>query len=272
MVRIVCYGINSKNEWSVAIALIIYVECCTVLLRNWIRGGERMQQVYFYFDDSGVLHKNAPCKYFVYAGYVFSDKKKMENAKRIYRSVNLQIKEGKGIQGELKAAHLKNSNKNALFACIKNEDSVGLSVLIPRVYDHILCNKKSIYRYKDYVLKRIVKSKLSQMIYEGTIDPNQDIDIKIYVDEQATATDGFYSLRDSIYEEIKKGISNFDYGTFREPLFHSEVIVSVEYCDSSRHYLIQASDILANRIYSSFVQNKPSLREIPNHHCVHFPG
>lgn len=230
-----------------------------------------MQHVYFYFDDSGVLHKNAPCKYFVYAGYVFSDKMAMENAKRVYKSVNLKIKQGKGIEGELKAAHLNPSNKNALYACIKNEDSVGLSVLIPQVYDHIICNKKSIYRYKDYVLKRIVKSKLSQMIYEGKLDPNQEIKIQVFVDEQATATDGYYSLRDSIYEEIKNGISNFDYGTFREPLFHSKVEVCVRYCDSSKHYLIQASDILANRIYSSFVTNKPSLREIPNHHCVHFP-
>ena len=40
-----------------------------------------MQKVYFYFDDSGVLHKNDPNRYFVYAGLFFLD----NNSKNDFR-------------------------------------------------------------------------------------------------------------------------------------------------------------------------------------------
>lgn len=30
-----------------------------------------MQEIFMFFDDSGVLHRNAPNKFFVYAGYSF---------------------------------------------------------------------------------------------------------------------------------------------------------------------------------------------------------
>lgn len=30
-----------------------------------------MQEIYTFIDDSGVLHKNADNKHFIYAGYIF---------------------------------------------------------------------------------------------------------------------------------------------------------------------------------------------------------
>ena len=39
------------------------------------------QRLHFYFDDSGVLHKNAPINRFIYAGYVFVDDKKKKKQK-----------------------------------------------------------------------------------------------------------------------------------------------------------------------------------------------
>ncbi len=91
------------------------------------------------------------------------------------------------------------------------------------------------------------------------------------MDEQATATDGFYSLKDSIFEELKKGIVNFDYGKFHEPLFTGKVKVNVSYCNSANNYLIQASDILANRLWTSFIKENKELRKIPNHRCLRLP-
>lgn len=230
-----------------------------------------MQTVYFYFDDSGVLHNNAPCNYFVYAGLSFVDYKDMEKSKRLYRNISSQIKESLDIDGELKSAGLARNHKSSLYRSIKNIDSVGVSVDISRVYANILSNKKSIHRYKDFVLKMAVKRQIKYYIESGIINSNEDVKIIVNIDEQATATDGFYGLRDSIYEELKKGIINFDYGKFHEPVFSKEVKVEVNYCDSACNFLIQASDVLANRIWCSYKSDTRSLRAIPNHRCIHLP-
>lgn len=86
-----------------------------------------------------------------------------------------------------------------------------------------------------------------------------------------TATNGYYDLRESIAEELQHGIANFDYGIVHPPLFNAEVKVKIEYCDSSHNYMIQASDILANRIWTSYFKEKPELREIDNHVTLTFP-
>ncbi|RBT56138.1 DUF3800 domain-containing protein [Enterococcus hirae] len=231
-----------------------------------------MQKVYFYFDDSGVLHKNDPNRYFVYAGLFFLDNNSKDKFKRKYFSINKEIKKHLGLEGELKACFIKDPKyKASLFRTMKYENTMGLTVDIERVYSNILSSKKSIHRYKDYVLKRLVKEELKYHIRLGNLDPSEDIQINICVDEQATATDGFYSLKDSIFEELKKGIVNFDYGSFHEPLFTSEVKVNVSYCNSANNYLIQASDILANRLWTSFIKGNKELRKIPNHRCLRLP-
>lgn len=229
------------------------------------------KNIYFYFDDSGVLHKNHDNEYFVYAGFVFESKESKEGASRKYRNAVKNIKRKTNRNDEIKSFGLKNSHRRSLYNVLRFEQSLSAAVHIPRVYDHILGSKKSIHRYKDYVLKRIVKSKLQELIAMGNLNASDDINIHIFVDEQATASDGFYSLRDSIYEEIKKGISNYDYGTFHKPLFTGNVEINVEFCDSKSNYLIQASDILANRIWCSYIKDNAKLRNIPNHKHLLFP-
>lgn len=229
------------------------------------------QEVTFFFDDSGVLHKNEPSGYFVYAGYVFTNRVTLEDAKRKYINANKKLKKALNRSDELKAANLSTVHKRALFNAVKEYDSVDAVVDISRVYDHILSHKKSICRYKDYVLKRCVKNILKRMIADGTLSPDEDIKVSIYIDEQLTATNGYYDLRDSIMEELKYGISNFDYGTRYPHLFNGEVAVSIQYCDSSKNYLIQASDILANRIWTSYKTRDRNLRQIEHHTSLTFP-
>ena len=142
---------------------------------------------------------------------------------------------------------------------------------ISRVYDHILADKKSICRYKDYILKRCVKNKLKRLITDGHISKDEDITISIYIDEQLTATNGYYDLRDSITEELQHGIANFDYGIRHPHVFDSKVTVNIQYCDSSTNYMIQASDILANRIWTSYRTKNRNLRLIENQTILTFP-
>ena len=217
------------------------------------------------------MHKNEPSGYFVYAGYVFTDREILENVKRKYISANKKLKSILSRTGELKAANLKSKHKRALFNSIVGCDSVSAIVDISRIYDYVLLNKKSICRYKDYVLKRCVKEKLKQLIADSVISENEDIKISIYIDEQLTATDGYYDLRDSIKEELQFGILNFDYGIMHHHLFNSNVIVNIQYCDSSSNYMIQASDILANKIWTSYRTKNINLRNISNHKTLTFP-
>lgn len=109
------------------------------------------------------------------------------------------------------------------------------------------------------------------MISEGKLNDTDDVHIHVFIDEQLTATNGYYDLRDSIVEELRYGIVNFNYGVHHSAVFSSEVTVSIEYCDSKTNYLIQASDILANRVWNSYRRNNPKLRQIPNHLHLTFP-
>lgn len=229
------------------------------------------QEVIFFFDDSGVLHKNEPSGYFIYAGYVFTDRSVLDVAKRKYISANKKLKKALNRSDELKAANLEAKHKRALFNSVREYDSVDVVVDISRVYDYILEDKKSICRYKDYVLKRCVKNKLKRLVADGTISKSEDITISIYIDEQLTATNGYYDLRDSIREELKYGIPNFDYGIRHPHLFDANVTVNIHYCDSSKNYMIQASDILANRIWTSYRTKNRNLRQIDHHTSLTFP-
>jgi len=229
------------------------------------------QEVIFFFDDSGVLHKNEPSGYFVYAGFVFTSRKELEDAKRKYIHANKALKKALGRNDELKAATLKAKHKRSLYSSVKKYDSVAVVVDVSRVYDYILADKKSICRYKDYVLKRCVKSKLKELIADGRVSKDEDITISIYIDEQLTATNGYYDLRDSIMEELQYGIVNFDYGIRHPHLFDSEVAVNIQYCDSSANYMIQSSDILANRIWTSYRTKNRNLRLIENQSILTFP-
>ena len=230
------------------------------------------QRVYFFFDDSGVLHRNEASGYFVYAGFVFTSRQELDSAKRKYINANKQLKTVLGRSNELKAAGLDAKHKRSLHNSVREFESISCSVNISRVYSSILDDKKRICRYKDYVLKRCVKAKLLELIDQGKINPDEDITVDVNIDEQLTASDGYYSLRDSIKEELQHGIMNFDYGTFHKPVFNAKVSINVRYCESKNNYMIQASDILANRIWTSFRIGKRSLLgSIPNHLHLTFP-
>lgn len=90
-------------------------------------------------------------------------------------------------------------------------------------------------------------------------------------DSTGTKTDGIYSLERSIEEELTKGISNFDYGKFFPPLLKGNFNLNLLYCDSNCNTLIRASDILANRVWVSYVTDNENLRTLPKHIHRKFP-
>lgn len=228
-----------------------------------------MQEIHFYIDDSGVLHPNE--EHFIYGGYVFLSKYDKDLAKRKYRKLVMELKKNLGITGELKACMLKRKHKRALYNIMKEQESFYVAVENKKVYPNIMSSTKSRYRYKDYILKRIIKSKVEYFIRNKKIDPYKKVKLFIFIDEQHTATDGYYDLKSSIEEELIYGIINRDYGTFHKAILHSELDIVIEFCDSSTNYLIQASDIFDNRIYNSLKNNEPNLREKKNNTNLYLP-
>ncbi len=230
------------------------------------------QKINIFLDDSGVFRSNQ-YEYFVYAGYVFIGDEARADAHRKYRSLSDSIRKSVGVMGELKATHLKgNKQKNTLATILKGYDSMACVVKVTSLQASIRQNKLSSYRYKDYALKVAIKRKLETLIVSGRINQNDPIELNIFIDEQHTATDGYYSLEESIREEFTNGIRNFNYGTFHPPLFQNQnVSIRVKFCDSSGNYLIQAADILANRLFTSFNYSNPWLRQLPNLDIYPFP-
>src|SRR5690606_27230963 len=107
------------------------------------------------------------------------------------------------------------------------------------VYEDIMENKKSRHRYKDYILKRIIKERIIKFIKLGYIDPSQFISLNIHIDEQLTSSDGYYDLKSSIEEELLYGIYNFEYNTFYQPILFGGANIHVKFVDSRYNYLIQ---------------------------------
>ncbi|WP_156018878.1 DUF3800 domain-containing protein [Streptococcus ruminantium] len=228
-----------------------------------------MKKISIFIDDSGVFHSNH--NYFVYAGFCFISDGDKISAKKRYRSLNTKIKKTKAIDGELKASNIERKHRNALFKVLKDEISFSVSVNLSSVQASVMMDKKSRQRFKDYAIKRVVKNLFKKLIEQGLISKTDDIELFVNIDQQGFATNGLYGLGDGILEELKYGITNFNYGTFYPPILEGKFIVHTKSCVSENDYLIQAADILANRIWNSYEKQVSELRDIPNHTFLNLP-
>lgn len=221
------------------------------------------QKIHLFIDDSGRLESNS--NYFVYAGHCFIGDYPKNKAKGRYKNLVNQIAEANNFQFELKASNLKINHRSSLYRILQNEISFDVSMKVSNLKEYILADKKSRQRFKDYAIRRVIKKLFQYLITRNMIDPNQDIELHINIDQQGFATNGLYGLGDGVFEELHEGIYNFNYGKFYSPILNANFAVYTRSCVSENDYLIQAADILANRVWNSYVLNKSPLRTIPNH-------
>ena len=208
------------------------------------------QEVFIYLDDSGTLHDNAAGEVFVYAGYIFLSKKEKDAALAKYRAAVRRL--NKTPEKEFKAYGARGKDKRYLVSIMKNYESFSCVVNKKRVYESIMSSKKSIHRYKDYCIKRAAKAKLIDLINRKKINPNSPIVLRFFIDNQPTSTDGIY-------------------GTFHKPLFNSSVTVHTKFCDSRISPLIQASDMLANCIFTKYNYRQKLNHNHNNHTEISLP-
>lgn len=206
--------------------------------------------IYVYADESGVFdYLNE--KYYIYGGLVFLNKKARDNETRKYLHVERTLRKNnhKYKNGELKACRLQNKDKGSLFRSTNSCTRFGVVINQERINENIFSNKKSKQRYLDYAFKIGLKRILEKLIKDEKIIVDEVKNIHVFVDEHTTATNGLYELREGLQEEFKHGTFNFKYDKFFPPLFPNMLNVDVCHCNSAKHALIRAADIIANRVY-----------------------
>lgn len=241
------------------------------------------QIIYINMDDSGVLVKNRASEpIFVYGGIVFLSKEEKDNFIRLYSSLVNQIKPKycndfqldnslskqyclthfksscKYDCPELKSSLLNNSDKRRFLNLIKKYICSVAIVDNSRIYDTIIGDKASRGRFKDYITKRLIKEIVKQLISENKINPENPVRLILNLDEQTTKSNGYYSLKSSIIEELQYGITNYNYDTFFTPILN-DVSVSIRHQNSYNSLCVQAADLIVGEIRHKrieFLDNK----------------
>ena len=215
-----------------------------------------MQEIYINLDDSGKLtYKDI---YLVYAGVVFLSKKEKDRFINQYRSIINSIK-SKYYGKEIKNINIKSKDKRRIINFLKREILIGLEVKNDLVYDEVKKSKASKGRFIDYGIKMLIKNLIVNLIQDGKIDNLKDIRIIINIDEQTTKSNGYYKLRGSLYEELKYGITNFNYLGRINPVLFGNLDIHLHYHNSKYSYLIQAADLVAGTFRRNLINNENSI-------------
>ena len=229
--------------------------------------------IFIYSDESGVLDKKHN-DYFVFGGVMFFSKEQKEQWARKYITAEKTIRNCESVDNckEVKASNITNKSKSKLYRSLNNTEKFGIVIAQKRLGDGLFENKKSKQRYLDWAFKMAVKSKFLELIKKGILDPLQVENLYFYVDEHSTATNGLYELRETMEQEFKHGVWNFDYMVYHPPIFPKLKSLRVEFCNSKVKTLVRAADIIANHIFYIAKQNEGIVEQTNNLHIKYHPN
>lgn len=220
------------------------------------------QHIYLYMDDSGKISKFED--YAVFAGIVFKDTKEKSKFSNMYRSIINSIKckycdePANGCScncPEIKAFSIKTSDRRRIIKLSKEYTTFFTSIYNKNLRGYIINDKRSKGRFNEYAQRRLIKTTINHLISLNVINPNLPLYLHINIDEMPTKSNGYYTLRDGLIEELKHGIQNFNYGVYHRPIIYGDLKLEVVYKDSKKDLGIQMADILANTVRHSFVIN-----------------
>lgn len=214
------------------------------------------QILYISLDDSGKLNNNE--RYLVYAGLFFTDRKELEKFKIQYKKIRNEISKKECYKNidELKGHTLKNKDRLRLLRFVYKYSTAGLIVDNSKIIkDDILVSKDSKGRYRDYAIKLLIKEILIEQIKTKKIDSRKSLLLIINMDQESSKSNGRYRLDEGIYEELVKGIINYNYGFKTSPVLYNKLTVKIYSQNSKDSIIIQASDLVANNIWRSKINN-----------------
>lgn len=215
------------------------------------------QLVYISLDDSGKLNRNE--KYLVYAGLYFTDQNLLNKFKAQYKRIRNEIakKERYLDVDELKGYTLDLKDRIRFLKFINKFETLALVVDNSKIEkEEILISKNSKGRYRDYVIKLLIKDLFINLVAKKIIDPYKPIRLIVNIDQESSKTNGKYNLNEGIVEELTKGIINFNYGFKTAPIVFSEFEVYLYSQNSKDSVMIQASDIVANNVWRNLMEGK----------------
>ena len=232
---------------------------------------ETIQNIYINMDDSGRLTDEPEEKSFVYGGIYFLSVEEQNKFINMYKNIVNQIKvkyctffyfddqitkdfcykhnynKCKYKCPELKSNNLKYADRKRLLKFIKKYSTSVVIVDNLKVHKNILQDKASKGRFKDYVIKRLVKEIIQNLVKENKINPNNPVNIILNLDEQTTVSNGYYDLKSSIKEELQYGIYNYNYSSFVLPILKN-VNVYLNYKNSYLYFPVQAADLIVGDV------------------------
>ena len=220
------------------------------------------QHVYLYMDDSGKMTKSED--YAIFAGIVFTSSAQKSEFNNKYRKIlngikcNYCTQEQKKCDKscpEIKAYGLEVAHRRQIINLSKKFTTFGVVTYNKSLYSHIINDKSAKGRFNEYAQRRVIKNTIKFLIDNGKINPSLPIYLHVDIDQMPTKSNGYYTLKDGLIEELKHGIINYNYAKRFKPIIHSELEVQVAYKDSKKDLGIQMADILANTIRHSFVIN-----------------
>lgn len=203
-----------------------------------------MQDIYINLDDSGKLSNHELLS--VYGGIVFFSKKEKDKFITEYRSIIDSIKYK--YDSEIKNINIHSGDKRRIMNYIKKYYTIALIIKNNEVYSYIKESKSSKGRFLDYSVRRLIKDMIKCLIKNKIINPKEDIIITLNIDEQSTKNNGYYNLKDGLLEELKYGVTNYNYARVFSPLIKGNLFIKLHYQDSKKSYQVQAADLLAGTI------------------------
>lgn len=225
---------------------------------------ETYQDIFISIDDSGKLTHKESCN--VFCGLCFTSQSERDKFINAYRNIinDIQcsycsncIESCEHDCPEIKSIIVKNNHRRLLLNLIKKYYTFGALIKNHSVYDNIIENKASKGRFIDYVQKMTIKNIIIDLINSRVIDPNKNVHLHLFIDEQPTISNGYYDLEHTIIEELLFGISNFNYGKKRKPILFGDLRITLKYRDSKCNYDVQAADILAGTVRRINVSDEP---------------
>lgn len=219
-------------------------------------------EIFILMDDSGKLNNNEnSC---IFGGLFFYSSKEYLNFINQYKSVINDLKCKYCNQNkencnsdciEIKATtKLKQSDRRRIFNLVKKQNNYGVFIDNNKIYSRIMNDKASRGRYCDYAQKLIIKQIVLHSINSKLIDPTKDLILHIKSDDAKTKSNGYYSLKNSIYEELINGIINFDYSKIHKPILTGKLKVNLKMYNSKFHYGIQSADMISNYLHREYEQ------------------
>lgn len=227
------------------------------------------QEIYINLDDSGKLTRKENIS--VYGGIVFFSQSERDKYVNIYKDIINTVKCDYCKQDnykcnkkcpEIKNTNIRNKDKRRILNFSMRYYIIALIIKNDEIYDNIVNDKASRGRFTDYAIKMLIKEVIKTLISKKIINPNKPLKIILDIDQQSTKSNGYYNLADSIKEELKYGITNFDYGMKTKPILHNDLEVKLTYRISKLSYTIQAADLIAGTVRKKSIEAYKNKKDI----------